>query len=165
VFLNALAVTAALNLIINTAIAWASSIGDASVPPWSVPVIGGPSLFGGLLSVLVVLPIITSVVCTISIRAFQSAGLQLLRPDEVPLQVQRLVIGPIRRGLWLAIVSVAAFGPVVILVGTLGIDHDVSRFDYVSAQTAAGVLLGALITPVVAVAAMAERRRVTRTAP
>jgi hypothetical protein len=158
--LNALAFTAALNLIINTAIAWSSAVGVTSVPPWSVPVIGGPSVFGGLLSILVVLPIVTSVLCTISIRAFQSKGLRLLQPDEVPLRVRPLIIGPIRRGLGLSIVSVVAFGPLVILVGVFGIDHHFSRFSYVWSQAVAGVLLGALITPLVAMAAMAEQRRV-----
>lgn len=160
VFLNALAVTAVLNLLINTAIAWVSSIGHPSVPPWSVPLIGGPSTFGGLISVLVVLPIVTSVVCTASIRAFQAGGLPLLEPAAVPTRIQPLVVGPLRRGLRLAARSVVAFGPLVVLVGVLAMDHDVSRFAYVCTQAAAGILLGALVTPFVALAAMAEARPV-----
>jgi hypothetical protein len=164
VLLNALAVTALLNLIINAAIAWASSIGYPTVRPWSVPLIGGPSTFGGLISVLVVLPIVTSVVCTLSIRAFQSAGLPVLQPDEVPTRVGVFVVGPIRRGLRLAALSVVIFGPLDVLVGVLALDHDVSRVDYVCTQTAAGIVLGALITPVVALAAMAEPARTARAA-
>jgi hypothetical protein len=158
VLLNALGFTAGLNLIINTAIAWVWSVDHVSIPAWSLPLIGGPSTFGGLITILVVLPIITSVIGTISIRTFQSAGLPLLQPNEVPLRVQRLIVGSIRRGLRLAIVSVVAFGPLVVLVGVLGPDHDVSRFDYVCSQALSGVFLGAVITPLVAMAAMAESR-------
>ena len=97
-----------------------------------MPLIGGPSTFGGLISVLVVLPIVTSVVLHGLDPGLPGRGTPAprarRRPDEDPT-----AHGSVRSDgdYWLAARSVVAFGPLVVLVGVLAMDHDVSRFAYV----------------------------------
>ena len=141
---------------INTAFAWESTAGHVWVPEWRVPLVAGPSVIGGTLSMLVVLPLTTSMICTLGIRSYQRGGLRVLRADALPPAVRSLMVGPVRRGLRLAAGSVAAFGPVTILAGSTLLGHGVSRSAYVASQAIAGVLLGAMVTPVAAMAAMAE---------
>jgi MFS superfamily sulfate permease-like transporter len=152
----ALAGTAAINLTINAALAGLFTIGIRRVPAWSAPLIGGPSVVGNTLGTLVILPVTTSLLCTASIRVYQRGGLALLGPDHLPRLIRHLVVGPMRRGLRLAVLCLAAFGPLTILVGFVGAGGGLSRLGFIISQIAVGVLLGALVTPVVAVAAMAE---------
>ena len=148
--------TAVTKLVIDSAFAWAASVGHRRVPLWSIPLIGGPSVVASTVGLLVVLPLTTSVICTGSIRIYQRAGLGQLQADQLPRPVRRIVIGPIRRGLYLASVSAVVFGPASVLVGFLAAAHGVSRLGFVTSQSLLGVGLGALVTPVVAMAAMAE---------
>jgi hypothetical protein len=148
-----LAGTAGTNLAINATLSWVSSIGRTRVPAWTTPFVGGPSVIGNTLGTLIVLPLTTSVICTACIRFYQRRGLRLLAPDELPRPVRHLIVGPVRRGLRLAAGSAAVFGPLTVMVGA---GHGLSRTGYIGSQTVIGVLLGALITPLVAMAAMAE---------
>jgi hypothetical protein len=151
-----LAGTAVTNLVINVTLSWVSSIGRTRVPAWTTPLLGGPSVIGNTLGTLVVLPLTTSVICTTCIRLYQRRGLRLLGSAELPRPVRHLIVGPVRRGLRLAAISASAFGPLTVLVSVVGAGHGLSRPGFIFSQTVIGMLLGALITPLAAMAAMAE---------
>jgi hypothetical protein len=157
-----LVATAITNLVINSVFAWAATVGHGRVPLWSTPLIGGPSIVASTVGLLVVLPLTTSVICTGSIRIYQRADLGPLRPDQVPRPLRRLVVGPVRRGLYLSALSAVVLGPAAVLVSLLAAEHGLSRFGFVASQGLLGVALGALVTPAIAVAAMAETGRIVR---
>jgi len=152
----ALAGTAAINLTVNAGLAWLLTSGIRHVPAWTAPLVGGPSVVGNTLGTLVILPLTTSLLCTASIRVYQRGGLALLDGAELPEPLRRLVVGPLRRGVLLAGVCLVGFGPLTVLVGVLAAGGGLSRVAFIVSQVAVGVILGILVTPAVALAAMAE---------
>ena len=154
--------TAGTNVVINATFAWVASIGRTRVPAWTVPLVGGPSIIGSTLELLAVSPLATSVICTTCIRLYQRRGLRLLGSSELLPPVHHLIVGPVRRDIRLAAASAAAFAPLIVLVGLVGVGRGLSRAGFIASQSLTGMLLGALITPLVALAAMAEPTSRTR---
>src|SRR6266852_97693 len=68
ILLNAIAITAVANLVINAAVAWISAAGRTHVPLWATPIIGGPSTITDTVGTLVVLPLITNLLVTTAVR-------------------------------------------------------------------------------------------------
>ena len=155
----ALAMTAVTNLVINGLLAWLTTIGHAHLDLVGLPLVGAPSLVTDTLGTLVILPITTSVLCSLGIRGYLHRG--LLDPIRLPAAgllgwLDRLPAGDVRAGMILAGWSIALLGPgacgLLVALSSSGL----SRGSFVLYKMLLGVALGAVITPAVAVRAMSQ---------
>jgi hypothetical protein len=154
---NALLVTVAINTIVNAAIAWLGVRGQDTISMWGVP-LAETSVFWNVVGTLFLLTGITCVLTTTAIRRDARRGsvvpLDWLRGDH--LWLMTLPLSRWRRGVMLgALVTVVLAPPLVLALVVSGFP-DLSREEFVAAQTAFAVLLGALVTPPIALFAMAD---------
>jgi hypothetical protein len=158
IVLNALLITAAINLIVNGVIAWLSVRWQADVPFWARP-LSETSLLGDTLGTLFVLPLVTGALCTMAVwRELKTGELAPVRP--IPPHdrwLARLPRPGLRRMLTFGVLAFLLLAPIVTLtlvaidVGTL------TRGEFVAFKTAFAIALGALVTPVIAICAMADQ--------
>ncbi|HEX6470697.1 MAG TPA: hypothetical protein VF069_16475 [Streptosporangiaceae bacterium] len=158
ILINAVGVTACVNLLLNAGIATVSVIGVDTVPVWSTPLLGGPSIIADMVGTLFTLPLITCLICTTSVWLELRRGrlAPLTWPGVAHSPLDRLPAGRLRRGLVLGAVTTFMLGPPAIGVVVA------LRFDALSApafvvfKVAFAIGLGALVTPVIALRAMAD---------
>jgi hypothetical protein len=155
----ALLMTAVVNIVVNGLLAWLSTIGRSHLGLIAVPLLGAPSLVTDTLGTFVILPITTTLLCSAGVRGYQRRGLL----DPIPSAgfgpmrwIDRLPSGDLRAGFVLAALSVGLFAPgsCALLVGLAS--GGVGRASFVIYKVLLGVALGAVVTPVVAVRAMAQ---------
>lgn len=156
ILINALAVSAVINVVVSAALAWLSAAGQARVPQVGWPLVDGPSVLTDTVGTFFLLPFITTLCCTTAIRSYQRRG--LLPPLAGDLHthslLDRLPSGTIFRGFVLggtttAILSAPAI-PFVLLLDSAGM----STSYFVAFKAVLGLALGAVITPAVAIYAM-----------
>ena len=154
---NALVGSAITNILINIALAWWSVRHVHAVPLWRVPTLNEPSSITDTIGTFFFLPLMTTLVCTTTIR-------DLLRRDEMPalpfhldrLHLHRLPTGRLRRGAVLGAVSVIALFPVALLaLWAANFDH-VSQAQFIAYKALLAVALGVIVTPLIALCAMAD---------
>jgi hypothetical protein len=155
IVVNAVLVTAVVNLVLNGVIAWVSVGGQQTVPLWSVPLLGGPSTLTDTIGTLFVLPLTTSLLCTTSVwHELRSGRLTPLCGSTLWCAVARLPTGRLRQGLVLGTLSALLLGPpVMLLMHALGVG-DLSSQAFMIYKVSFAVGLGALVTPLIAVRAM-----------
>jgi hypothetical protein len=156
---NAVAITAVVNLALNATIAWVSANGRSAIPLWATPIVGGPSTITDTLGTLFLLPLITCVLCTGAVwrdlrtgRLDQLRGLSQRHPLLAAMPATRLLRGVVFGVLCVVVLAL----PVTLLLVAIDLDH-LSRGDFIAYKTSFAVALGAVITPVIAVRAMADR--------
>jgi len=154
---NALLVTAAINVVVNAAIAWLGVKGQEDVTMWGTP-LTETSVFWNVVGTLFLLPLVTCVLTTTAIRrdvrrgALESLG--RLRSSHRWLAA--LPLPRWRRAALLGTLIAAALAPPIILVLVVSDFSHLTRDQFVICQTAFAVLLGVLVTPPIAVFAMAD---------
>jgi hypothetical protein len=156
IVVNALVVTALINTALNATIAWLSVRGQEQVPLWSI---GETSTVTDTLGTLFVLPVITCVLCTSAVwrelrtgRLHRVQGLSQRQPILAALPAARILRGVAFGALCLMMLAAPA---TVLLVATgLG---DLSQSEFIVYKVLFAVALGALVTPVIALRAMADR--------
>jgi hypothetical protein len=154
IVLNALAITALSNLLINGGTAWLSAAGRTDIPPWSPPIVGGPSTITDTVGTLFLLPFITCLLVTSAVWRDRRRGtLAPLRGARTPAGLPR---GTALRGVAFGAVCVGALAPatVAILVAT-DFGHP-SVAGFVLYKAILGVVLGAVVTPAIALCAMTD---------
>ncbi|MEY2571413.1 MAG: hypothetical protein QOE63_1763 [Acidimicrobiaceae bacterium] len=155
--MNAVVLTAGVNLVVNALIAWVSIGSTSSVPLWAVPLLDEPSTITDTVGTFFLLPLITCVMLTTVVRAQRRRGhLSSGRPVDAGPWLGRLPAGRVRRGAALGAVCCAVLSPIALLVLVIADFGDVSRTTFVVYKAALGVALGAIITPVIAVRALAD---------
>lgn len=155
VVINALGVTAVINIVVNLAIAWLGTRGVDAVPLWATPLLR-PSTIADTVGTTFMLPLITSITCGAAVdREIRRGRLVPLPLDgEAGDLLRRLPRGVARRALRIASLTLAAVGPVAVL-GLVA-----TRFDEVGVpsflvfKVAYAVALGLVVTPIIALAAM-----------
>jgi hypothetical protein len=154
---NALFVTAAINVLVNGAIDLLTVANRDAVPMWGLPLVE-PSVFWTLIGTLFLLPLFTSALSTAAIRRDIGRG-SMARLDHLASThpgIARLPAGRWRRGAAVGGIAVAVLAPpLVVLLALLG-SPDLSAGQFVAYQVIFAVLLGVLVTPPIALAAMAE---------
>ena len=154
---RALVATAAINAIVNAAIAWLSVQGQEAVPLWGVPLVE-TSTFWNVIGTLFLLPLITCVLTTTAVRRDVRLGslasLDRLRSSHRWLAA--LPPGRLRRGLAFGALTVAALALPLTLALVVSGFPELSKEQFVVWQTAFAVALGALVTPLIALSAMAD---------
>lgn len=158
ILVNAVVVGAATSVIVSAVLAWASAAGQPRVPQIAVPLLEGPSVLTDTLGTFFLLPLLTTVFCTTAIRSYQRRGLlpALASGPDAPSLLDHLPFGTMQRGLALGAISTAILSaPAVCLILTLD-PHGMTTYHFVIYKAVLGLALGAVITPAVAVYAMAR---------
>lgn len=155
---DTLLATAVINAILNAAPAWLTARGRDSVPLLSTPFVGGPSTIMDTIGTFFFLPLITTLVITLGVRRAIAIGrLRRLSPVESPVPFMGpLPARPFWRGLLLGAGVVAVLGPPAAGLLWLTGFGDVGVGSFVAYKTVLGVVLGAFVTPVVALGAISE---------
>jgi hypothetical protein len=158
IVINAILVSAAINLVLNAAIAWVSVLGQRAVPLWSVPLLGGQSTVVDTVCTLFVLPLTTCLMCTSSVwQELRSGRLTPLRKSTCFWSViAHLPARRLRRGVVLGALSVLVFAPPVVLLMTALDVGDLSIEGFMIYKVSFAVVLGAMVTPLIAARAMTD---------
>ena len=158
IVLKAVFATAAINLVVNAAIAWLGVEGQATVPFWGVP-LAETSVFWNLVGTLFLLPAITCVLTTAAVRRDVRLGslasLDSLRPTYRRLST--LPPAPARRGIVLGGTAVVVLAPPLVLALAVAGFPEPSRGEFIAWQSTFAVALGALVTPAIAFFAMTDQ--------
>jgi hypothetical protein len=154
--LNGLFVTALINVFVNVAIDLASLGGHDTVQMWGAPLVG-PSVLWTVIGTLFLLPLFTCVLATGAVRRdLRRGSLERIEPDATHRWIAALPAGRWRRGAEIGGFAVIVLGPpTLLLLAILGFP-DLDRTQYVVWQTAYAVALGMIVTPLIALAAMAD---------
>jgi hypothetical protein len=162
---RAIALTAVINLALNGGIAWLSAIGTTRVPLWATPILAGPSTITDTIGTLFLLPLITNLLITTAVRReLRSERLTPLQHPASTAPILRLLPrNRPARGLALAAGCLGVLGPplVAILIATDFGDIPTSAFVVYTAIL--GVALGVVVTPMIALRAMAPPPPLRRT--
>src|SRR4051812_28948219 len=155
---NAVLVTAVVNLVLNWLPAWLAVRDVDHVPLWTAPLTGGTGVYTDTLGTLIILPFVTTILCTAAVWRDRRAG--RLERAWLPKSLTPLRVLPRRRaarGAVFAVVSVALLAvPAAALLAAVAPDG-LDRGPFVVYKTALGVALGLVVTPLIAARAMADR--------
>jgi hypothetical protein len=157
-FTNAIAVTAAVNVVLNALPAWAAVQGRESVPLWSVPLTGGTGVYTDTLGTFLILPFVTTLLVTTAV--WRARGRRVLQPlHRLPYRLRALALLPRARPARAAALSAATLaclaGPAALALAAFAPDGLASE-GFVVYKTALGVVLGLIVTPLIALRAMAD---------
>jgi hypothetical protein len=165
---NALGVTAVINVVVNFVVAWLGTRGAHSIALWATP-LKRPSTIADTMGTTFILPFMTTVLCTRAVEREIRTGTipPLLHDCQVRRLVSRLPKRVLPRALIVASWSALTIGSmalVVLVVTRLG---GLSVPSFLMFKVAFAVGLGLVVTPVIALAAMhqAEGSTVRPTAP
>jgi hypothetical protein len=156
-------VTAGINVVVNAAIDLVSVAGRESVPMWGPPLVE-PSIFWTVIGTLFLLPLFTCVLTTTAIRKDVRRGSlpPLDRLDPAHRWLAELPPGRWRRGAEIGGLAVLVLAPPTLLVLAIAGFPDLDSDRYVAYQVAFAVALGMIVTPVIALAAMADPEAVLK---
>jgi hypothetical protein len=160
---NAIIIPIFANAVLNGAIAWVTSLGERAVPLLSIPLIQKPSTH--TLGTLVVLPFVTTLLVTVSVRREQQLG------RLAPLKLQSRLVQWLNHE-WLnhvptkllrhagrfALICLVLLGPLSIVALVASDFGGITPSSFVLYKVIFGVCLGIVVTPLIALAAMAEPR-------
>ena len=158
IVINAFLVPVVVNAILNGSIAWLSSIGEKAIPLVSVPLLQKPSMVSDTLGTLVILPFTTALVVGAAIRREKRLGrlTPITNPSTLGRLLARMPVNPMRRAGRFADMSLALLGPVSLLVLMVGNFGGISRMSFVIYKIILGIVLGLVVTPLIALAAMGD---------
>ena len=130
---------------------------------WAAPLPGRTSTITDTVATFFMLPFMSCLFCTTAVRQQRRAGrLVALTPTES--ESTRTLLGHLsadrwRRGLAFGGLSALVFSPPVVLLLVVSHLGPISVPDFVLYKAALGVVLGAVVTPVIALQAMADAPR------
>jgi hypothetical protein len=156
--LNALVITAVINAALNGLIAWGSAAKEDSIDLWAAPLVGGPSTITDTVGTFFILPLVTTLLITTVIwHELKTGGLApLRRSTEGGLLIGRLPKTRLRRGVYFGALCAVLLAPVAVVL-LVAIDFgDISVGSFVLYKVIFGVALGAIVTPVIAIAALSD---------
>lgn len=144
-------------MVVNAAIAWLGVRGQETVTLWGAPLVE-TSIAWNVVGTLFLLPLITCVLTTTAVR--RDIRRNTLTPlDRLRATFRWLGALPLprgRRGLVLGALVTAVLAPPSILILVLSGFPDLSRDQFIACQTAFAAGLGILVTPPIALLAMAD---------
>jgi hypothetical protein len=160
IVVNAVVVTAGVNLVVNALIARVSLGSTAIVPLWAVPLLDKPSTITDTVGTFFILPLVTCVMLTTFMGVERRRGrLSPVRSADTASWLGRLPTGRVQRGAVIGAVCTALLSPVAVILLLVADFGDVSTTAFVVYKAALGVVLGAVVTPVIALLAMADPQR------
>jgi hypothetical protein len=152
---NALGVTAAINVVVNLGVAWLGTRGAHSVALWATP-LARPSTIADTVGTTFVLPFMTTILCTHAVqREIRTGGIPPL-PHESNVRrfigrlPRRVLPRALRIGWWSAL-TIGSAALVMLVVTQFG---SLSVPSFLLFKVVFAVGLGLVVTPVIALAAM-----------
>jgi hypothetical protein len=145
-----------LNLVINAAVALMQARGQHHIPLWGISV-AHPSVITDSLGILISLPLLTCLICTAALR--RDGQLPQVDPSALGRLSALAGIGLGRRAVRMAAITFVAIGPPIVVVLLLATRSGMTQSDFVIYHVALTVVLGVIVTPIVALLAMTDRRK------
>ncbi len=157
IVVNAVIAAAAINLILNGAIDWLGVRGLDEVSVWGGPV-DETSFFWSTILTLFLLPLVTCALVTTAIRRdVRSGALEVLAELRATHRwLAALPATRLRRGIAFGAIAVATLTPLLTLALLAANVSELTRGQYVVSHAVLAAVLGVLVTPVIALYAMAE---------
>jgi hypothetical protein len=154
---NGLVVTAVINLVVNALIARVSVGGATTVHMWALPLVDKPSTVIDTVGTFFFLPLVTCLSLGRAIGIERRRGrLTAIGLESLGPWLRRLPESRLRRGLVLGGLCAAILSPVAVIVLLASDVGDMSRTSFVVYKAVLGVALGAIVTPLIALRAMAD---------
>jgi hypothetical protein len=157
IVVNALLITALINLVVNAALAWLGARG-AEVPLIAVPLVHTSTIVDTV-GTFFILPLITTLLCTWAVW-YERRNRGLPRLDWrrntrswLPGPPRRLLV----RGVRLGALVTALLGPPAAAALVVTGFGDISTGEFVLYKAILGVALGAVVTPLIALWAMSDQ--------
>jgi hypothetical protein len=153
---DAIVIAAIANGVLNALIAWLFTIGEDEIPQAKAPLVGGPSVLVDTVATCFVLPFLTTLVITTVIWGEMRAGhLGKIARAQSSL-LDRLPGTRLRRATLVGLLCLLVFGPIS-AVGVLLFDYgDISVGEFVLYKAIFGIVLGAIVTPLIAMVAFGD---------
>jgi hypothetical protein len=156
ILLNAIVIAAVVNAVLSALIAWGSAANEDEIPVWAAPLVGGPSLIVDTVGTFFILPFLTTLIITTVVwHELRERRLAPLKRREDGL-FRRMPRTRLRRGAYFGLICMLVLGPPAALIIALRDPGDVSVGDFVLYKAILGVILGAIVTPPIALAAMTD---------
>jgi len=153
---DAFVIAAVANAALNAFFAWAFTLGEESVPLIAVPLVEGPSVITDTVGTFFVLTFLTTLAITTGVWHQMRAGhLTSLRHAPGSF-ADRLPDTRLRRALRLGLLCMLVLGPVAVIVLAALDFGDLAIGEFVTYKAVFGVLLGALVTPLIAMVAFGD---------
>jgi hypothetical protein len=153
---DAVIIAAIANAALNALIAWLSTLGEDEVPLLAVPLIDKPSVIVDTVGTFFVLTFLTTLAVTTAVWKEMRAG-HLTRVPLTPGSfAERLPDTRLRRATKLGLLCMLVLGPPAVLILVLLDYGDLSIEEFVTYKAIFGVLLGALVTPPIAMVAFGD---------
>jgi hypothetical protein len=155
-FLNTIVIAAVVNAALNALIAWGSAANEDEIPLWAVPLVEGPSLITDTVGTLFILPFLTTLIVTTVVWHELREGRIAPLSKRTSGLLARIPKTRARRGAYFGAVTTLVLAPPGVLILVLRDPGDVSVGDFVLFKAIFGVVLGAIVTPPIALAAMTD---------
>jgi hypothetical protein len=153
---DALLIAAVVNGVLNALIAWLFTFSEDEIPQAKAPLVGGPSVLVDTVATCFVLPFLTTLVITTVIWGEMRKG-HLTKVARVRGSIiERLPKTRLRRATWVGLICLFVFGPLS-AAGVLLFDYgDISVGEFVLYKAIFGIVLGAAVTPLIAMIAFSD---------
>jgi hypothetical protein len=153
---DAILIAAVANGALNALFAWFFTLSEDEVPQAKAPLVGGTSVLVDSVATCFVLPFLTTLVITTVIWKEMRAGhlTRIARPASS--LVDGLPGTRLRRAAVIGLLCLLVFGPIS-AIGVLLFDYgDISVGEFIAYKTIFGIVLGAIVTPLIAMLAFGD---------
>jgi hypothetical protein len=153
VIVNALVATAVINVVVNLVIDLLTVAGHGRIPLWEPPLVR-PSTALTLIGTLFLLPFLTTLLASRAVHHDLEGG--SIERLTLSGRLGDLPASRPRRGAALGLTSLVVLGPPLLIAMTALDFPDLGHGRFVAYQVGLAVLLGAVVTPLIAIRAMAD---------
>ena len=156
---DAILIAAIVNGALNALFAWLFTLDEHEIPQAKAPLVGGPSVLVDSVATCFILAFLTTLVITTVIWGEMREG-HLTRIPRAPGSLfDRLPKTRLRRATVIGLLCMLVLGPIS-AAGVLLFDYgDISVGEFVAYKTVFGIVLGAVVTPPIALAAFGDEPR------
>ena len=155
-FLNTIVIAAVVNGALSALIAWISAANEDEIPLMAAPLIEGPSLITDTVGTFFILPFLTTLVITTVVWHELREGRLAPLSKRTSGILANLPRTRVRRGAYFGLITMLVLSAPAVIVLVIRDPGDVSVGDFVHYKAILGVVLGALVTPPIALAAMTD---------
>jgi hypothetical protein len=155
-FLNTIVIAAIVNAALSALIAWISAANEDEIPLIAAPLIEGPSLITDTVGTFFILPFLTTLVVTTVVWHELREGRIAPLSKRTSGILSNLPRTRVRRGAYFGLITMLVLSAPAVIALVIRDPGDVSVGDFVIFKAIFGVVLGALVTPPIALAAMTD---------
>jgi hypothetical protein len=153
---DALLIAAVVNAGLSALIAWLVTLSEDEVPKAAVPLVEGPSVIVDTVGTCFVLPFLTTLVITTVIWKEMRDGHLSRLPLPPGSLAERLPDTRLRRATVVGLLCLLVLGPISLALLVLFDYGDISPGEFVLFKAIFGIVLGALVTPLIAMVAFGD---------